>query len=232
MEQFIPSFTNISEWNKIPYSSTGGTRAKNIYLYPEEDRKYFFKVSKKLDNGNFKYKTEFWSEIVASKVGQWLGFDLLDYNIGYDVNDEQQIGCLSKSMVDYSDNKLSEGVDFLRGYDPNYNPSTDEERYTLKFIRETLDYFELTYFERSFVELMIFDAIIGNSDRHQENWGFISKFRETLINIEKEIETSKGFFLRIEPKIRRWFAKIILQYREIVAENKGTPKKSVLKTSP
>lgn len=230
MEEFIPKFIDISDWNKIPYSSTGGTRAKKIYLFPEEDKEYFFKGSKKLDNGQFKYITEFWSEIVASKVGLWLGFDMLNYNIGYDINDEQQIGCLSKSMVHHTDNKLSEGVDYLRGYDPKYNPKEDEERYTLKFIRETLNYFELSQYERAFIEMMIFDAIIGNSDRHQENWGFISKFRETLIEIEKEIATSRGFFRRIEPKLRKWVAKIMMQHRKMESEKNSPPRKTILKT--
>jgi hypothetical protein len=37
---------------------------------------------------------------------------------------------------------------------------------------------------------MIFDALIGNSDRHQENWGFIIKYTEILDDIDKSIEKS------------------------------------------
>ena len=80
MKEFIPTFTDISDWNKKPYSSTGGTRSKNIYT-DFFDIEYFFKGSKKLDDGTFKYPTEFWSEIVASKVGKWLGFDVLDLGL-------------------------------------------------------------------------------------------------------------------------------------------------------
>ncbi|WP_289043862.1 hypothetical protein [uncultured Olleya sp.] len=136
MKDLIPKFIDITEWNKIPYSSTGGTRAKNIYVFPEDGKEYFFKGSKKLSDGTFKYKTEFWSEIVASKIGQMFEFDILDYNIGYDLNSEQKIGCLSKSMVEHTENKLSEGIEFLRGYDSNYNPKKDEENYTFEFIKK------------------------------------------------------------------------------------------------
>ncbi|WP_412986574.1 hypothetical protein [Pontimicrobium sp. IMCC45349] len=230
MENLTPVFIDITKWHKIPYSSTGGTRAKNIYVFPEDQKEYFFKGSKKLKNGKFKYPTEFWSEIVASKVGQMLGFNLLDYDIGFDENDEQQIGCLSKSMVEHTENKLSEGVDFLRGFDSSYNPRKDETRYTLEFIKNALTYFELSEFTPHFIEMLIFDAIIGNSDRHQENWGFISKFRETIQEIDKEITNTRGFFARIEPKIRKFITKSALKRKVLQEQTNIGPNKILLKT--
>ncbi len=173
MTDYIPSFTDISDWNK-DYTSTGGTRAKKIYSN-HLDKDYFFKGSKIDKNGGIKYPTEFWSEIVASKIGQWLGFQLLDYNIGYDKNDRQKIGCLSESMVNSSQTLLIEGIDFLRETKSNYNPKKDEDKYTLDFILETFRYFRFDSDIEDFIKMLIFDAIIGNSDRHQENWGFIKE---------------------------------------------------------
>ncbi|MUP46550.1 hypothetical protein E0K83_12455 [Gramella sp. BOM4] len=207
MEHYIPSFTDISNWNKKPYSSTGGTRAKKIYIDLQNDQEYFFKGSKKLKNGTFKYPNEFWSEIISSKVGQWLGFDLLDYNIAFDINDEQQIGCISKSMIVHTENKLSEGVEYLRGFDPSYIPSDDESRYTFNFIRQTLQSFELSDSEKKFVEMLVFDAIIGNSDRHQENWGFISDFKKTFEEINQKIQDDKNVIKKIGLRIKRVLAR-------------------------
>lgn len=229
MQDLIPVFIDITNWNKIPYSSTGGTRAKNIYVFPGDEKQYFFKGSKKLADGKFKYPTEFWSEIAASKIGQMLGFNLLDYDIGFDKNDEQQIGCLSKSMVEHTENKLSEGVDFLRGFDSSYNPKKDETRYTVEFIKEALTYFELSEFLPNFIEMLIFDAIVGNSDRHQENWGFISKFRETIQEIDKEITNTKGFFATIEPKFRKFITKSALKRKELQEQKNIVLNKSLLK---
>lgn len=230
MQRLIPVFIDITNWNKIPYSSTGGTRAKSIYIFQENDKEYFFKGSKKLSNGTFKYPTEFWSEITSSKIGQMLGFNILDYDIGYDLNDEQQIGCLSKSMVEHTENKLSEGIQFLRGFDSSYNPKTDENEYTFSFIKRTLEFFELSEFETHFIEMLIFDAVIGNSDRHQENWGFISKFRETIQEIDKEIEITKGLFSQINLKLRKFTTKNTLKKREIQELKNINPTKSILKT--
>lgn len=225
--KYKPTFTDIANWNKKPYSSTGGTRSKKIYIN-QDDTEFFFKGSKTLDDGTFKYPMEFWSEIVSSKIGQWLGFYILDYNIAYDLNDKQQIGCLSKSMVEYSENKLSEGIDYLRGYDSKYNPDTDEFRYTFSFIKKALGYFNLTECEPKFVEMLIFDAIIGNSDRHQENWGFISKFKETILEIEKEIRTKKNFWGKIIPKLKKITTSGTLYQRIREEEKNLKPKKSTL----
>lgn len=225
--KYQPTYTNITDWTKKPYSSTGGTRAKNIYTN-QEQVEYFFKGSKKLDDGTFRYPMEFWSEIVSSKIGQWLGFDLLDYNIAFDINDEQQIGCLSKSMVEYSENRLSEGVDFLRGFNSKYNPKEDESQYTLEFIKKTLYYFKLTEFEDKLIEMLIFDSIIGNSDRHQENWGFISKFKETIQEIDKEIDAKKGFLRKIDLKLQKFLTKFTLSQRELEEKENKKPKKSTL----
>tara|TARA_R110000764_G_scaffold208541_1_gene294196 strand:- start:86 stop:1177 length:1092 start_codon:yes stop_codon:yes gene_type:complete len=230
MQKLIPEFIDISDWNKIPYSSTGGTRAKNIYVFPKDGKEYFFKGSKKLKDGSFKFRTEFWSEIVSSKIGQMLGFNLLDYNIGFDINDEQQIGCLSKSMVEHSENKLSEGVEFLRGFDSKYNPKIDEDRYTVDFIKKTFKFFELSEFEPHFVQMLVFDLIIGNSDRHQENWGFISKFKESIQQMDNEIIVTKGFFSKLILKIIKLLAKGTLEQREIMRQKNVSPSKILLKT--
>ena len=208
MEKYIPTFTDISKWNKKPYSSTGGTRAKNIYIDLDNNQEYFFKGSKKLKDGTFKYPDEFWSEIISSKIGQWLGFNLLDYNIAYDESDEQQIGCISKSMIIHTENKLSEGVEYLRGYDPNYLPSENESKYTFDFIRRTLKSFKLSDSEKDFVEMLVFDAIIGNSDRHQENWGFISDFKRTLEEIKQKLEDDNGVLNKIGLTIKKVLARV------------------------
>lgn len=230
MQQYIPTYTDISNWNKIPYSSTGGTRAKNIYIDLENDQEYFFKGSKKLNDGTFKYKNEFWSEIISSKVGQWLGFNLLDYNIAFDVNDEQQIGCISKSMIIHTENKLSEGVEYLRGYDPNYLPSEDESRYTFNFIRQTLKSFELSDSEQDFVKMLVFDAIIGNSDRHQENWGFISDFKKTLDEINRKIQDDKNILKKFSLRLKRVIAKAAQEMSSDGDLRNLKMKKNILKT--
>lgn len=202
MEKHIPTYTDISNWPIQIYSNTGGTRSKKIAIHPNSHEEYFFKGSKELPTGEIRYPLEFWSEIVASKIGQFLGFKMLDYNIAYKRDDRQKIGCLSKSMVRASESKLTEGKDYLVGYNPNYDPENDQTDYTFQFISATLKTFKLEGAIPNIINIIVFDAIVGNSDRHQENWGFITFFKETIDEIDKEINK----------KDTAWMTKLLLKY--------------------
>lgn len=217
MVDYIPTYTDISDWNIKVFLTTSGTRSKKIVEHTETGNEYFFKGSKELDTGEIRYPQEFWSEIVSSKIGQVLGFNVLDYNIAYNKNSTQKIGCLSKSMVDYSENKLTEGKLFLTGFDPSYNPEQKEhkKRYTFQFIKETLEFFNYGDYVKNILEIIIFDALIGNSDRHQENWGIITNFKETLDDIEKEIKSNK-----------KMLGRLILIFKKIIAEGQSQKNKS------
>ena len=63
----------------------------------------------------------------------------------------------------------------MRGYDPSYNPEDKKSysRYTFHFIENALEKHRLKDKMGHLVTTIIFDSLIGNGDRHQENWGFI-----------------------------------------------------------
>lgn len=177
----MPEFYNITSWNEKPWYQTGGTRSKVIVENPETSNDYYFKSSLKKEK--IDYKFEFWSEIVASEVGTLLGFDMLRYDIAYN---RGEIGCLSKSMVTEGKNKLAEGVSYLTGFDTTYNPEdkSSKKLYTFQFIKDTLEYFQLGRYIGNIIEIIILDSIIGNGDRHQENWGIITDYNEVIQTLD------------------------------------------------
>lgn len=204
----MPDFYNITNWNEKPWFQTGGTRSKVIVENPETGEDYYFKSSLKKEKIDYKY--EFWSEIVASEVGNLLGFDMLRYDIAYN---RGEIGCLSKSMVTEGKNKLTEGISYLTGFDTTYNPEEKQSKklYTFHFIRETLEYFQLGHYISNIIEIVVIDSIIGNGDRHQENWGIITDYNEVIQTLEdiakKEknsiFEKSLFAFMAITSKAKR-----------------------------
>ena len=134
MEDLIPTFTDISEWESNVYQSTGGTRNKQIVINPTNNKEYFFKGSKIImETNEIKFPSEFWSEIISSKIGKLLGFKMLDYNIGYRKDNIQKVGCLSASMIEHNANKLTEGVAYLTGYKPSYRPNLKEHQNQYSF---------------------------------------------------------------------------------------------------
>ncbi len=185
----MAKFYDISTWNERHYLQTGGTRNKVILENPDNHSEYYFKTSLKREMKD--YKHEFWSEIIASEIGELLGFDMLKYDIAYN---RGEIGCLSKSMITMGKNTLNEGIKYLTGYDTTYNPDEKESKkqYTFQLICEALKYYKFERYIEKIIEIIILDSIIGNSDRHQENWGIITEYND-VIRLLEQVET-KGRF--------------------------------------
>jgi hypothetical protein len=179
----VANFYDITTWSTKEWFQTGGTRNKLIVVNPSNNSDYYFKCSLKREVIDYKY--EFWSEIIASEVGHFLGFDILKYDIAYN---GKEVGCISESMTKEGINKLSEGKQYLTAFRPTYNPElkSSKKEYNFQFIKNSLKFAGLNQFINNIIQTIIFDAIIGNSDRHQENWGIITKLSnsstQTLID--------------------------------------------------
>lgn len=163
---------NISDWNTLPWFSTGGTRDKK-YIQSPEGKYYYFKTS--LFKPDKDYRFEFWSEIIAYEIGSHLGFDILKYDIAID-NDK--IGCLCESMMDAEKEEFIEGIKYLQAVDNSFNPEDVKLRnqYSFQLIEKAFKELNYEKYLNSLIETIVFDSLIGNGDRHQENWAFISNF--------------------------------------------------------
>lgn len=182
---------NISEWNEQSWWNTGGTREKKIYLNPDDNELYYFKQS--FNKGQRDYKHEFWSEIIASEVGQLLGFDILEYHIAIR---ENIVGCISKSMINQASEELIEGGKYLQAFDNTFKPENIKLRnqYNFDLIVNALISFKKEKHLKELAETIVFDALIGNSDRHQENWAIINVhtiISEGITQIQKDIESGE-----------------------------------------
>jgi hypothetical protein len=180
-------------WSEPPGYSTGGTRAKRFLLAPD-GRKFFFKRSQfKLTQNNtigtdFKY--EFWSEIIASRLGHMVGFDVLQYEAAIDGD---KMGCISELMIDRQREELIEGVQYLKRFSPNYDPNIRSHKawYTFDLIINALENAGFKKFGDDILEMIVFDSLIGNGDRHQENWAIIAEKILPSVRLSKEIESGK-----------------------------------------
>lgn len=161
-------YYDISQWEEHQYYGTGGTRDKVVVENPEDRYLYYFKTS--LRKKVIDYKYEFWSEIIASEIGESLGLDILHYDVAWK---DDRLGCLSKSMIIPLKEELQEGYKWLTGFDTTYDIN-DKDAYTFQIIERLLtSRFKDEEFIRNIIEIIVFDSIIGNEDRHQENWSII-----------------------------------------------------------
>ena len=88
------------------------------------------------------------------------------------------MGCICESMIDPDKEDLIEGIRYLQAHDNSFAPENTSLRklYTFQLIEEALRSFNLGNFIYQIIEIIVFDSIIGNSDRHQENWAFINNY--------------------------------------------------------
>jgi hypothetical protein len=187
----MPELFDITNWNPQPWYSTGGTRSKKYVQNPSNGKYYYFKKSYKTPGRDYFF--EFWSEIIATEVGLMLGFNVLNYDLAIDASN---MGCISESMIS-EEETLTEGGKYLRAREINFDPSAKEARklHSFQLIKAALNMFNLSEHIEHIIEILVFDSIIGNGDRHQENWAFINKatfINKSLNEVETEIK-SKGY---------------------------------------
>lgn len=174
---------NITDWNIKLWVSTGGTREKCFVENPETEKMYFFKES------IARYSSEFWSEIIASKIGFHLGFNLLDYNIGII---QSTVGCLCESMIDQTTQEMEHGINLIK---ENVSGFELSDRPTITFKDVETSFKNYKGFIGEFIDILIFDAIIGNQDRHSENWAIIRSLDITHERYNKKKITIKLYEL-------------------------------------
>lgn len=170
-----------------------GARAKGAYLAPEvvpdavlrPRWRYLFKRSRGC------YPEQFWAEIVAYRIGCLMGvavppaFAAVDSTTG-------SAGALIEWFYDEGSDSFIWAGEFLQSMFPGFDRDLGST-HTLKgneTLLRAMSY--LTSAEdRSFrenwrqwwVDALLFDALIGNTDRHQDNWGFIFRNNPPAITL-------------------------------------------------
>lgn len=183
-----PLYFVIDSWPKLSELNTTGTRDKCVFISPS-GQTFYFKTS--IKQGKKDYPFEFWSEIAASMLGALLGLPVLRYHIA---SCNEKIGCISQNMIDLRSEELIQGVNLIIQLDPDFREDYKTNHHFYK-IENALNSVGLSEFRRIAVEMVLFDCIIGNTDRHSENWALIrNKVGDTYYSELKK----KNLFFRIK----------------------------------
>lgn len=204
-------FYDVSDWIETSAPSTKGTRDKLVLVKPQTEDTYFLKFPMMREKRD--YTPENWSEVLAYEIGNALGFNVLKYDLAVH---KGKVGCISKNMTKPGNNEsLIEGHSILSRYDSTYDPSDKDtyNRYTFEFVCKALKAYNAEFYVKDFIRTLIFDAIIGNSDRHQSNWGLIQSIELVEVKpIKKRLmlpfSKAKNDGLQISQNIKRKAAPI------------------------
>lgn len=150
---------DITNWKVDNELNASGTREKFWVIHPETGERYLFKLPKE-NTG------EIWAEKIASEIGKHLGLYMMDVSIAFFGN---RNGLLLRNFTEYGVEEFYDGGDLIKAIIEDFDPYTLND-YSLLNICKAIEPFQ---FEKEVAQMIMFDALIGNQDRHCENWGII-----------------------------------------------------------
>ena len=164
---------SLDAWIQYNCLCDGSGRSKKVWLRSDDGRDALFKYPK-TDPATLKPTTEHISEHLAFQLGKILGVSTAEVDIGTIDGD---IGSVSYNVCTPQE-VLIEGAALIQHCFPKYNQETLTDkstgtRYCLDFIFQSVKSVSRFVPEEIWLEMMVFDFLIGNSDRHQGNWAIL-----------------------------------------------------------
>lgn len=158
--------TDYSHWQVYGGASEGSGRSDKEWLINKDTKEIGLFKFPKTDK-----TTEHISEKVASEIANIIGLKCAKIDIG---TYNSSIGSMSY-LINKEEEILIEGISLISSKYPNYNPENmyddwKKEYYSLEMILNSLQEYNLT---EEFLKIAVFDFLIGNTDRHQNNWAVL-----------------------------------------------------------
>lgn len=163
---------DFNSWHVYDGASEGSGRSEKVWLISDNNQIGLFKFPK-IDPVTQAETTEHISEHLAHQLGELLGVPTANVDLGvYD----GRIGSMSY-LVSQPGEFLIEGINFISGHYPKYNAETmqNEDDGTYYCIDHILKSVPSFLPDRIWIEMMLFDYLIGNADRHQSNWALLMR---------------------------------------------------------
>ncbi len=159
---------NFDNWEEFEGASEGSGRSEKIWLINNDTKEIgLFKFTKS------ELTTEHFSEKFAAEIAQVIGVECARVDLGIY---HSRIGSFSY-RINSDTESLIEGIQLISRHYPAFDPISlydlaGKEYYSLEMIQKSLEGFD---FQNEFNKILVFDYLIGNTDRHQSNWAILQK---------------------------------------------------------
>lgn len=153
------------------FNNYKGSEKKKTLIYNK--KRYLVKFPDPIirENTNLSFKNNAFSEYVGSNVFQLSGFNTQNTILGkYTYNGKEKIVCACEDFTG-DDNILYEFESLALSTNPDKKIETE-----LTDIMEVIEESKMINSKETkdkFWDMFVIDSIIGNTDRHNGNWGFI-----------------------------------------------------------
>lgn len=161
-------FTNAVE----AFNHYKGSEKKKTLLY--NNKKYLVKFPDPVreKNKNISYINNAFSEYVGSNIFKIAGFETQNTILGkYNYNGKEKIVCACEDFTD-DEHLLYEFENLALSTNPDKKIETEISD-IMEVLEESKKLINVEETKEKFWNMFIIDAIIGNTDRHNGNWGFL-----------------------------------------------------------
>lgn len=172
---------NFNDAREIPPEYNGSEKKKTMIL---NGKKYLVKFpdSNRSPKLNISYINNVYSEYIGSKIFETLGIKTQRVELGYYIQEDRKFYVCACEDFTTEESKLIE-------FEKIENASLDSEGEKkdlsdIKHIIELNTYnIDKEEFKRFFWDMFIVDCLIGNTDRHNGNFGFIKNVKTENLTI-------------------------------------------------
>ena len=166
--------TCVEELNKYK-----GFEKKKTLIYNNKKILVKFPNPIRQKNKNISYINNAFSEYIGSNIFKIVGFDTQNTSLGiYRYNNQEKIVCACEDFTD-ENNILYEFENLVLSANPNKKIET--ELIDILEVISDIKIIDAKKTKEKFWCMFIVDCLIGNTDRHNGNWGFLQN------NITKKI---------------------------------------------
>lgn len=148
---------NLDQWKENLMIQASGTRMKRWIINPDTGEQVLVKWPN--------YGTgEVYAEKICSEIGKLINIQVMKVDLG----------CCWELPVVVAYNfvepgeDLKEGGDFFETFQNDSGKPSLAPGYTYQRIKDIVSHYELI---PQLLDMLVFDCLVANSDRHQDNWG-------------------------------------------------------------
>lgn len=209
---------DFSFWEEYEGTPEGSGRSEKMWLKnPDTDQIGLFKFKK--DN----LTTDHISECIAFDLANLIGIPCARFEVGTYKGRE---GSMSYNIVTHKKQILIEGIYCISLQYNHFDAETlvdleSGDRYSLEMIKKALEPFGLF---SDFLPILIFDFLIGNTDRHQSNWALIMEDGKVQLSPLYDNSSSLCAYVS-ESKIDRYLGKDLMLWKSLI----DTKSKSIIR---
>lgn len=200
---------DVSDWPQGGVEQMG-TKPKRWLREPTTDQPWLWKEAtrnQKPGDGDWYLKGDDWAEKVASYVGASLGIPVPSVELAHMGS---QPGVISLDFTERTA-ALVHGNELLAGADPKYDSAQirGNPRYTVDSVFRVLEPVQLPQMDEAiktapewFAGYLVLDALVGNTDRHHDNWGVLREGGKEVLAPSFDHASSLGFLISDEERRR------------------------------